>query len=187
MRIAVTLLAVVVLLQSACRSTQQAEQAPPAQMMVFSADQYPAVHKAVVQVLRDYGFRIARNDYRFGAITTYPKESPTFAEYWIDDATTPAQRRSDTLNSQQRTVEVSITQPSADLGYELRIAVKVERLQQPERYLTHSATPRLTASYDSAPEHLAVQGIDGPYAQPLTSDPALQARLLESIRAAVSE
>jgi len=181
----------------------------------FPADRYPAYYDAAIETLRDHGFRIARKDYRFGTVTTYPKESPTVAEFWIDDATSLAQSWSDTLNSQQRTVTVRI-EPAAQLDalgaalspggetqagdetaageaehqaqphppYTLTVEAVVERLQRPGRYLTHSATGRLTARYNDTPAHLRERGIDGPYTTVLTRDPLLEARLIEAIRAA---
>ena len=169
---------------------------------VFNQDQRPAVHAAAIEVLREHGFRIARNDFRFGTITTYPKESPTFAEFWIDDATTRDQRRADTLNAHQRSVTLTTqSMPGFDLSdpksgrapddsdklaayYRMTVEVFVERLQRPDRYLTHSATAQLSATYTTTPTHLNDRGIDGPYAQPLTRDPALEDRLLKAIQAA---
>lgn len=160
----------------------------------FPADQYESVFPATVEVLRSHGFRISRNDYRFGRITTYPKESPTFAEFWIDDATTSAQRRSDTLNANQRTVSITIkrAQVSEELdtetgevappGYELTAEVMIQRRQEPARYLTQSVTGVLSAEYALTPRHLSDQGIDGPFAQNLSRDHDLERRLLAAIR-----
>jgi len=193
------------LLMSACSSTpdQPAEQTTA--VFTFSAESYPAVHAAAVKVLRDNGFTIARNDYRFGAVTSDPKESPTLMEFWLDDATTRDQAQSDTLNAQQRTVRVTIQEyvdleaalssTNSDGGegtddtpkqYQLMIEVLVERLQQPDRYLTHSASNRLTATYRTTPRHLNNRGIDGTYAQVMTRDPLLERRLVQAIHQAVA-
>lgn len=172
-------------LLTGCQSAAVTAPQPGLAAMTFAPEQYPAVHAAAVEVLREHGFRISRNDYRFGKVTTYPKESPTLAEFWIDDATTWDQRRSDTLNAQQRSAKIQIDRASDPTVYELRVEVLVERLQRPERYLTHSATGQLSASYAGSPQHLRDRGIDGPYAQVLTRDPLLEARLLEAIKAAI--
>ncbi|MFK7788699.1 MAG: hypothetical protein AB8C95_04270 [Phycisphaeraceae bacterium] len=164
-------------------STTPAEP-PQSVKLTFDADRYPVVFEAAVETLRDHGFRVARRDYRFGTITSYPKESPTAAEFWIDDATTRAQRKADTLNSQQRTVTVKVEQPEANANYVMTIEVLVQRLQRPDRYLTHSASPRISATYDAVPMHLKDQGVDGPYAQTLSRDPLLERRLIEAIKAA---
>ncbi len=149
----------------------------------FHPDQYAVVHDSIVAVLRDMGFRIAREDYRFGIITTFPKEAPTAAEFWIDDPTTARQHQSDTLNAQRRSVRVYVEpaqqgQPS----YSLRVEVLIERLQLPARYLTHSATGQLSSEYAGVPMHLSDRGIDGLYPQPLDRDPYLEARISQAIR-----
>lgn len=175
-------------------------QQPAPRVYEFAPERYPAVHAAAVETLRDHGFRIARNDYRFGQITTYPKESPTVAEFWIDDAGSFAQSASDTLNAHQRTARVrveglnlnqaledAVDQDAPAPAYTLTVEVLIERLQRPDRYLTASATGRAVSTYAATPNHLRERGIDGPYAQPLTRDPAFEARLLEDILQAVSE
>lgn len=165
-------------------STTPTEQPQPARL-TFSADRYPAVFEAAAQTLRSQGYRIARRDYRFGTITTYPKEAATRAEFWIDDATTRPQGRADTLNAQQRTITVRVEQPGEEPGYALTVEVQIQRLQRPERYLTHSAGTQITSTYSAVPTHLSDRGIAGPYAQDLERDPLLERRLLEAIKAAV--
>jgi len=177
-------------------------EAPQTARLTFAADRYPAVFEAAVETLRQQGFRIARRDYRFGTITTYPKESATAVEFWINDATTPAQHQSDTFNSQQRTVTVKVSDFNLDAAlrgtnaggssegeeaesiYHLTVEVLVQRLQRPERYLTHSASPRITTTYTDVPMHLRDRGIDGPYAQTMERDPLLERRLIQAIKAA---
>ncbi|MFN3166567.1 MAG: hypothetical protein ACE37H_05830 [Phycisphaeraceae bacterium] len=168
-------------------------------MLFFHPDQYPQVHRAAIDVLRDHDFVIARNDYRFGVITTKPKEAPTAIEFWIDDPTTPAQHRADTLNSHQRSVTIKIARKDTNaigtlgtgdarpgetppvLEYELTVEVMTDRLQRPARYLTHSATPRISAQFAGPPAQLRDRGIDADFAQPLTRDPHLEARLINAI------
>jgi len=74
----------------------------------ISADQYDVVHAASVEVLRDYGFRVSRNDHRFGVVETYPKESPTLFEPWVGHNSTRRQARISTVNEIRRTVTVQI-------------------------------------------------------------------------------
>lgn len=168
-----------------CQSAP-AEQ-PQSARLTFAADRYPAVFEAAAETLRSQGYRIARRDYRFGTITTYPKEAATRAEFWVDDATTRHQGRADTLNAQQRTITVRVEQPGEEPGYALTVEVLVQRLQRPERYLTHSAGNQITATYSAVPTHLSDRGIAGPYAQNLDRDPLLERRLLEAIKAAVQD
>jgi hypothetical protein len=200
-----TILCFVLCASLGCSSTPTEQ--PQTARLTFSADRYPAVFEAAVETLRQEGFRIARRDYRFGTITTYAKESPTAAEFWIDDATTYQQRKSDTLNSQQRTVTVNVernitdaaledalqsTRTPDDIGpddpgfwaYSLTVEVLVQRLQRPDRYLTHSASPRISTTYTDVPMHLQDRGIDGPYAQTMERDPLLERRLIAAIKAA---
>lgn len=162
------------------KHTEQAsqEEAPvglEAKATTFPVEQYPDHFNAAVEVLRAEGYRVARRDYRFGTITTYPRESSTALEFWNDRPATAEQARSSTLNAQQRRVKVTIQKSGTEGLYVMRVEVVVERLQRPARYLTHSATGLLTADYEAPPAHLQDRGIDGPYAQVLTRDPHLEA------------
>ncbi|MGB0766401.1 MAG: hypothetical protein ACPGYV_01680, partial [Phycisphaeraceae bacterium] len=117
-----------------CAATPTTPPPPAPTSLTFEVDERPAVHQAAVEVLRQQGFRIARDDYRFGTITTYPKESATIAEFWIDDATTFSQRRSDTLNAQQRAVALQV-QPTEDRSaFFMTVSVTIQRLQRPARF-----------------------------------------------------
>ena len=194
MRTVASILLAALLLVVGCQSAPQAESIEdvadhlpskhPAGFYAFAPEQYPTVFEAAVETLREHGYRIARRDYRFGTITTYPKEAATIAEFWIDDASTYAQRRSDTYNAQQRTVTVTVEQPKDQDRFTLSVKVQVQRLQRPDRYLTHSASPRISAAYTDTPMHLKDRGIDGPYAQDLDRDTSLEQRLLKAIEAA---
>lgn len=173
-------------LLSGCGSAPIVNEPGTQATLIFDADQYPDVHAATVDVLRDHGFEIQRNDYRFGVVTTKPKESPTAAEFWIDDATTTDQHLADTLNAQQRSVKVNIERRANQLepsliAYHLTVEVMIERLQQPTRYLTHSARSAITSQYTATSTHLTDRGIAGSYAQKLESDPHLAGRLARDI------
>lgn len=208
------MLIAVCLIVVGCHSAPQAESitdlveplpSKPSDMFVFDSEQYPAVFEAAVETLRNHGYRIARRDYRFGAITTYPKEAATAAEFWIDDATTREQRHADTLNAQQRTVTVKVERNMSEAAFEdalqstnkpddirsdnpdfwsyrLSVEVRIQRLQRPDRYLTHSASPRISRTYTDTPMHLKDRGIQGPYAQETGRDSLLERRLLQAIQ-----
>ena len=194
-------LLLVVWMLPACSSAPSAAAGDRPADYTFPADDYARVHAAAVESLREAGFEIERNDYRFGVITTKPKEAPTAVEFWVDDPTTPAQHRSDTLNAQQRTVKVRIhkkfvleealnsTTSGKDQAsrYVLNVEVMIERLQRPARYLTHSATARISRQYAAVPAQLHDRGIDTAYAQPLTRDPQFEARLLQAIERRAAE
>jgi len=154
---------------------------------VIEQDQYPVAFDNAVQTLRDQGFRIARNDYRFGVISTYPKEASTLAEPWTDDHTTRAQARRATLNAEQRVVTISFTprdgsdDPATATGYDVLVQVLVERRRDPQRYLTHSASGYISRQYTTVPEHLQDRGIEGTYWQPIGQDELLEQRLMAQI------
>lgn len=173
----------------ACASSSigQAPPTPEQTSFDFPRERYEDVFTAAVETLRARGFRVARKDYRFGTISTYPKEAATAFEFWIDDATTQTQKRADTLNAQQRTATIKI-EPDTDAPetYRLTAEVVVERLQRPDRYLTHSATGRLSARYTAVPEHLGQRGIEPAYALTLTRDPWLEKRLVDAVRAEIN-
>lgn len=166
----------------------------------FSADDYDTVFDAAVRELRDAGFRIARNDRRFGVITTYPKESPTLFEPWVGDNTTGDLARRSTLNHLRRSVTVTLepqflnieaalpdtsSEAEGDVPkhstYTLTVTATLEREQEPARYLTHSARGTIAASYSEIPAHLAQRGIPANYWEPDGEDPDYAAWLLGAI------
>jgi len=166
-------------------TTSHAPEAAPATMHLSSND-YDAAFDAAVRELRDAGFRIARNDRRFGVITTWPKESPTAFEPWVGDNTTGDLARRSTLNHLRRAVEITLTpvgraDGEAGADYTLTVAVTLEREQRPNRYLNHSAGGTIAARYDAVPAHLAQQGIPASYWEPAGQDPQLAAHLMGEI------
>ena len=157
---------------------------------VIAAGEYQAAFGRAVDTLRGHDFRIARNDYRFGVISTYPKEAPTLAEPWIDDHTTRAQARRATLNAERRVVTVRLTpvdaagtQAADPDRYELVVEVEVQRRREPQRFLTHSAGGSITRQYTTVPEHLQDRGIEGTYWEKIGRDALLEQRLLAQILA----
>lgn len=162
---------------------------------VIDADDYDAAYRAAIETLRDAGYRVARDDYRFGTITTYPKEAPTVFEPWVGDNTTWEQAREATLNDLRRVVTVQLRQEDflrefAE-GHDLQLAgglyglvveVAIQRRQEPTRYLTHSARGRVIAQYAEAPARLARRGLDETYWEPIGADPHLAQRLLDEVR-----
>lgn len=161
---------------------------------------YKDAFEGAVETLRQSGFRIARNDYRFGVITTYPKEAATLAEPWVGDHTTRAQARRATLNAERREVIVTFkpgfdidqaldAQGTDGLGtgtdngstYQVTIEVEVQRRREPQRFLTHSAGGYITRQYSAVPMHLQDRGIEGTYWQPIGRDTQLEQRLMAQI------
>lgn len=74
----------------------------------IDAREYDRVYDASVQVLRDYGFTVDRQDYRFGRVTTGPLGSPTLLEPWKRDNSTLGQAAASTVGDLQRKVTVFI-------------------------------------------------------------------------------
>ena len=176
------------------RVTTSLAPTPEPVLATLSRDDYDAVFDAAVRELRDAGFRIARNDRRFGVITTWPKESPTAFEPWVGDNTTGDLARRSTLNHLRRSVEVRFEPgdrfeltsglrqvPTDPTDYQLTVAVTLEREQQPDRYLRHSARGAVAARYREVPVHLARQGLPAEYWEPAGDDPVLAQRLLIKI------
>ena len=173
-----------------CASTPQPPP-PPAAEHHFNADAYDAHFEAAGWTLRDLGFRLARNDRRFGVITTYPKESPTSFEPWLADNTTRQAARRSTYNRLRRRVTATIQPAEGEHPgrppYRLTVRVELERQQEPSRYLTHSARSRVTAHFRDVPAHYAGDGIPGLYWEPAGEDPALARQLLDAITTKTSD
>lgn len=182
----------------------------------IGAQDYEAAFAASVEVLRDHGFRIARNDYRFGVISTYPKESPTLAEPWVGDNTSDDQALRGTLNAERRVVTVTF-EPTLDYAaylnseaflrdfenaeqnpdgtrsvdandnaYLLTIEVQVQRRREPSRYLTHSANGYISAQYAAVPTHLRQRGIEGDSWETIKRDELFEQRLSAAVLGALA-
>ncbi len=100
--------------------------------------EYDRVYEASVEVLRDYRFRLARQDRRFGRITTEPMTAASSLEPWHKDAVTKAQTDENTLNHQRRTVSVFIEPEGETDRYRLRVVAEWQRRQHPPQLL-HTA------------------------------------------------
>lgn len=145
--------------------------------------EYARVFDASILVLRDYGFRVDRKDYRFGVITTMPLDSPTILEPWRGLNSTADQASEATLNSDRRIVRVNLEpDPTGQPDYLLRVEVTVERRQQPQRRLTGSTDGyRLLGSLSRTPGEWSQRGIGSTYWTPISRDPYLEERLLAAI------
>jgi len=69
-----------------------------------AGSEYEQVFEATVDVLRDNRFRIARQDRRFGVITTEPRTASMALERWHPDRTTSRRVLENTLNHQRYTI-----------------------------------------------------------------------------------
>ena len=164
----------------------------------IDAREYRRIYNAAVLVLREHGFRLGRQDYRFGRVTTLPLPAPTVFEPWLVTNTTAKQNLVSTLNQQRRIVTIyweptalqdrsptrSVENAArADIAYQMRIEVHLEQKQTPVRRLNGSTSGHaIMTSLKSPPLEWVEQGIDEPsYWQPIGRDPHLEQRLTAAI------
>jgi len=172
------------------------------------AGEYDRLYEASRQVLKDRGYTLARQSYRFGNVMTEPKTSPTFAEPWHGDNSNLYLAGQSTLRHLRRQITVTI-QPSetdtpavneeTDEGqppkegptvvpvkpggqhYELRVEVTLEARQRPTRRLIGAAGRSGFSHLSEVPTEWARRGIPGSYWQPVGRDRELEARLVQDI------
>ncbi len=164
-----------------------------AQPVAVTAEDYPRVFEAGVQALRDLGFEVDRQDYRFGVVTSKPLGAPSLLEPWNRTNTTGGQMVESTLNDQRRTVRIQLeprdgaSDDASDASvaavgtgdYQVRVEVVVERRQTPGRRLTRSTSrPRMYNRLREVPTHLREMGVPRTYWMPIGRDEQLEARLL---------
>ncbi|MFP4145446.1 MAG: hypothetical protein ACLFV3_09915 [Phycisphaeraceae bacterium] len=152
----------------------------------IAADRYRPVYEAATEVLRDYDFRLARQDYRFGELATYPRGAPTALEAWEPDNTTAQQAIAASFQDLRRIARVFLVPVQTDgdaadsAEYDVRVEVLIEQRQMPVRRLSGS-TRRVFSRLDEVPAELEERGIDATYWRPLRRDPYLERRLLRDI------
>ena len=158
--------------------------------------EYSRVYNAAIMVLREQGFPIDRQDFRFGVITTKPISSPTILEPWNTSNRTMGLAMESTINEQQRRVRVTL-EPQGEIGgsayveseaessrhhFIMRVEAQIERRQQPVGYLTRStAGHRVLRMTKKNPHEYAHRGIPGSYWQPIGRDPYLEQHLTAAI------
>jgi hypothetical protein len=153
----------------------------------FSGSQaFALVIEASVGVLRDYGFAIDRQDYRYGLVTSRPLVAPTIFEFWRPTNTSTDQMLEATLNNQRRIVRIRLHPISRplDVGteYQVSVQVQLQRLQQPLRTLNGSTRGNAIVSrLSSVPAEWADRGITRAYWLADGYDPLLAERILYDI------
>ena len=152
---------------------------------------YDHVFDASVDVLRDYHFVVARQDRRFGIITTEPMTAASYFEPWHEDSTTHHQRAENTLNHQRRLVTVKITpnpDPTSDQRYVLFVDCQLERRRHPPIMLNTAAfgTRQFRQRGTGSRFIRTEQGAEGSTWVPVGNDPDLAARIAEQIIARVA-
>lgn len=154
----------------------------------IAAETYPKAFEASAAVLRDAGFGVDRQDFRFGKVSSKPKGSPTIIEVWKPDNTYADQALRSTLGDLRRTVVVTFTSqpatpdvPDEAGGYDIAVEVLIERLQVPERRMNGATRGVVFADLAEVPEELQARGITQRYWQPVGRDLHLEQRLLRDI------
>lgn len=163
--------------------------------------EYDRMFQASVDVLREYGFRVNRQDRRFGRVTTHPLNSPTIFEPWRAYNTTAEQMWQSTFTNMQRTVTVFIEPKSPDSkpdgagetqrptrnskpeieAYSLRVEVLLENHQLPTRRMIPAQGGRMFSSLSEVPQRWQGRGIESSYWLPIGRDPYLEDRLIRDI------
>jgi len=119
-----------------------------------------AVWEASRDVLRRYGFRLDRQDFRAGVLTTHPMVGKHFFEFWRKDAVGPYELAESSIQKiyRQVTVRLEPTQPGAET-VEPIVEVRVSRSdrKRPEVTSTSEAFDlfRIPAGEEPLPEELA--------------------------------
>ena len=97
---------------------------------------YDNVWKQASGVISDAGFTMDRQDYRLGAITTFPLTSAQIVEFWKPQHVNVTDALENTINSQRRYIKLTISnvEGKADF-YEISIQVIVERETNPSEQI----------------------------------------------------
>lgn len=180
-------LALVVMLGGCGRAVVQTDNPIP-----ITTAEYDRVFNASVDVLRDFGFMPARQDRRFGVITSRPRLAASVFEPWRTDNTTGDQVLANTINHRRRTVRVELLPRSTEVGpdapaartnYQLAVTVELEQRQHPPRNL-HTAAASSVAFYGrsgGARRVLTAAGVERSFWRPVGRDPLLEQRLIAAI------
>lgn len=180
----VLLLALALQLLAGCSAPPTTIESP----MPVAAEDYRKTFEAAALSLRENGFIIDRQDYRFGKLTTKPRFSPNIVEFWNRDNTTSAQSISASLNNEHRIVTIELNrapgsdgQPAAS-AYELSIEVAIERTTDPNRRLTGSTSAvNMVRALSETPTEFERQGVHGPAMVFVERDAEFEQRLLADI------
>ncbi|MCC6680061.1 MAG: hypothetical protein IT445_04070 [Phycisphaeraceae bacterium] len=162
-----------------CRSVPAEAPSNPAPVV---AGEYDDVYRAAIDTLRDEGFRVERQDYRFGRISTAALDSPSIVEPWRGHNSTAQQTLASTLDQLQRQVNVLFDPvPEVEGAYTLRVEVIIERQEQPLRRLTGTATRQRISTLNDVPAEWSRRGVEAGYDLPIGRDAEYEKRLLAMI------
>ncbi len=160
----------------------------------IAAEDYRKTFEVAVASLRDHGFVIDRQDYRFGRITTKPRVSPNMLEIWNQDNTTAAQSVSASLNNEHRIVAIELNRAAGSEGqpaasaYALTVEVSIERTTDPDRRLTGSTSPtNMVRPLKETPAQFQREGVQGTAMVFVARDEHFEQRLLADISQRLSQ
>ena len=125
---------VLVLLAGGCAAGSGVATTPPASR---AQGDYEAVWEDCLEVLRDYQFRVDRQDRREGLITTFPMTGKSWFELTRKDAATFRDGLESSLQTIYRKAEVRITTDDRQT-YRASVRVAVSRSDQPYRQITNA-------------------------------------------------
>lgn len=161
-----------------CQATPQSASAP----VQIAEEEYARMYQASIEVLRDNGYTIDRDDYRFGSVTADAEQTHTLFEPWHRDGKTFVQAAAATANRQRRVVRVQMEPIEHTDQYNLYVEAVVEQLQLPTRFLTGSTRgPEVFGHLRDVPQEYERRGITDGYWQTIERDPLLEQRLLDEI------
>lgn len=162
----------------------------------ITSGEYSRYFESAIGILRNEGFPIDREDYRFGTVTTQPMDSPTMFALGSSLNMTGNQTVESTVNAERRQILVQIDRaapsdkkpggglmalpPSHD--YVLHVEVIVERHVKPTAYITGSTFGhRVIGHLADLPTEWKRRGIAADYWRPVKRDVELEQRLLHRI------
>jgi hypothetical protein len=106
----------------------------PAVASVTSTEFEP-MWKACEDMARDHHFKLDRVDYRLGLLTTDPKVSPQFFEFWRSEIGTTEELAESSLATIRRTARFEFSRDTSGI-ITMQPKVLVERYSQAERRIT---------------------------------------------------
>lgn len=181
-----------------------------------AADQYDATFEAARDVLAEYRFTLSRVDARAGVITAGPKTTGGLFTPWDTEQSRFSQEWEDTLNKQQRRIEVTFTPADpapADPAAEAGVIADARRNEIPidgarrldadlletrrdtiarvvvvvERIHTYGVRPNTRSVYLTTATSDPTLPFPGSFEEAISDDPPLAARLARKIESRAAE
>ena len=100
-----------------------------------SSSNFDRLWAAAQDSIRDHSFLIDRTDYREGILTTQPRSSKLFYEFWRNDVVDPYDLTQSTLGTMRRTVRIDVRKAD-DGSFTASPKVVVERYSMLEKRIT---------------------------------------------------